>query len=75
MLVLVGTTTVLTCDGLCRANDDGKSGTLEMWIVNNKTYELDEYPKEKHGIFYRCPQPIPFFVCGSHTRSHGGVLV
>jgi hypothetical protein len=57
MLVLVGTTAVLTCDGLRRANDDGQSGTLEMWIVNNKTYELEEYSKEKHGIFYRCLFP------------------
>jgi hypothetical protein len=36
-----------------RANDDGQSGTLEMWTVNTKTYELEEWPKEKHGIFYR----------------------
>lgn len=49
------------------ANDDGQSGTLEMWIVNNKTYELEEYSKEKHGIFYSAEAYVMLW-----TYRHGG---
>ena len=35
---------------LMNINDVGKKKGLDVWRVNN--FELEEVPKEEHGVFY-----------------------